>query len=321
MQASLSCKRLDITSVACTGATLYLQILDLTFCVKSPFSSLLDDVAHLLQSFHCKPLSSVTHTIEIREDSGSSSRNRRVPQTMQIRVNGRIRNREFPTAELTPYLEWLVNRLVVRAYRGRDRYCLVHAAVVVKNRQGVLICGKSGSGKSSLVLTLVSRHGYRYLTDEFACWDAHLERIVAYPKAIMLKEFGYQKFQQKHPQLLTEIWDSKSYAVSSPQIMMRKLWYFNPTLHMASKIGKTATIRHVVFPTYDERTKTRIATIPMARALVQLQKQRLDATTGFCQRDFEKLGTLMNDASASKICYQDVFEAAEEIHAMVRKAA
>lgn len=294
-----------------------MQILDLSFCVKSPFFSLLDDVSQLLQSFHCKPLSVVTHTIEIREASGSPSRNGRVPQVVQVRVNGRIRFRDFPTAELTPYLEWLINRLVVRAYRGRDRYCLVHAAVVVKNHQGVLICGKSGSGKSSLVLTLVSRHGYRYLTDEFACWDAYEEKIVAYPKAIMLKEFGYQRFQQEHPQLLTEMWDSKSYAVSNPQIMMRKLWYFNPIPQLPSKVRKTAKIRHVVFPAFSEKTKPHVAAIPMARALVQIHRQRFDVTTGFGQRDFEKLGAMMSHASASKICYENVFEAAEEIHAIV----
>ena len=312
MKASLSFNRAPKTTASPSASTIFFQVLDLTFCLKSSHARLLDDGSQFLRGFRRKPLTGVKHTFEIR-DALSSRRGTpsggRTPKTVQIRMDGRIRYRHVPVAQLALYLQGLINLLVLRAHWGCDRYCLVHAAVVAKGGRGVLICGKSGCGKSSLSLALMFRYGYQYLTDEIACWDAHQGKIVAYPKAIVLKEKGYRRFQKKHPRLLARMHDAR--------IFSRKLWYINPALHFPSKIRKTARIRLVVFPIYREKGQTQVSPISKVRALLSLHKQRFDAN-GFGQNDFEKLAELMRRATASQVHYHDVFEAADTIDALMK---
>jgi len=313
MQALLSCNRPPKAIPPHPVSSLYLQFLDLTFCVTSPQAGLLDDVSQLMKEFRRIPLTYVTYFIEIRDALPSSLRTTNTgknSKTLQIRINGRIRYRKVPIAELAPFLEWIINSLVVRASWGQDRYCLLHAAVVVKGRKGILISGKSGAGKSSLSLALMYRHGYQYLTDEIACWDTHTGKIIAYPKAIMLKERGLLRFQQTYPQFHTRMWDSKRFS--------QKVCYFNPTQKSPSRVRKTAKIHMVIFPKYRERESLRVSSLPKAQALLCLQKERFDSI-GFGQGDFDKLSGLLSGASVSKILYHNVFEAADMIDELAQK--
>ena len=313
MQALLSCNRPLKTTPPHSVSSLYLQFLDLTFCVTASQAHLLDDVSQLMRGFRRTPLTHVTYLIEIRDALPSSlqmANNRKNTRTVQIRINGRIRYRHVPIAELGPFLEWIINSLVVRASWGQDRYCLLHAAVVVKGRKGILISGRSGSGKSSLSLALMYRHGYQYLTDEIACWDTETEKFVAYPKAIMLKERGFLRFQQTYPQLQTQMWDSKRFS--------QKVCFFTPTKQSPSRVRKTAKIHMVIFPRYRERESLRVSSLPKAQALLFLQKERFDSV-GFGEEDFDKLSGLLSGASVSKILYHNVFEAADMIDALAKK--
>ena len=249
----------------------------------------------------------MTYLIEIRDFPSSLlnlANSQKKTRSVQIRINGRIRYRQVPIIELGPFLEWIINSLVVRASWGQDRYCLLHAAVVVKGRKGILISGRSGSGKSSLSLALMYRHGYQYLTDEIACWDTYTEKIVAYPKAIMLKEQGLLRFQQTYPKLHTRMWDSKRFS--------QKVCFFNPTQKSPSRVRKTAKIRRVIFPRYRDRERLLVSPLPKAQALLRLQKERFDSI-GFGQGDFNALSGLLRDTSVSKILYHNVFEAADMI--------
>ena len=313
MQALLSCNHPHKAIPSHSVPPLYLEFLGLTFCVTSSQAGLLDDVSQLMREFRRNPLTHVTYLIEIRQAPPSLLKlknNRKNVRTVQIRINGRIRYRQVPIAELGPYLEWIINSLVVRASWAQDRYCLLHAAVVVKGRKGILISGRSGSGKSSLSLALLYRHGYQYLTDEIACWDTQTKKIVAYPKAIMLKERGFLRFQQTYPKLQTHMWDSKRFS--------QKVCFFNPTNKSPSRVRKTATIHMVIFPRYRERERIRVAPLPKAQAILRLQKERFDSA-GFGQGDFDTLSGLLSDASVSKVLYHNVFEAADRIDELVQQ--
>lgn len=313
MQALLSCKHPPKTIPSQSVPPLYLEFLGLTFCVTSSQDGLLDDVSQLMREFCRGPLTHVTYLIDIRHALPSSlkvRKNHKNIRTVQIRVNGRIRYRQVPISEIAPYLEWIINSLVVRASWAQDRYCLLHAAVVVKGRKGILISGRSGSGKSSLSLALMYRHGYQYLTDEIACWDTQTKKIVAYPKAIMLKERGFLRFQQTYPKLQTQMWDLKRFS--------QKVCFFNPTNTSPSRVRKTAKIHMVIFPRYRERESIRVSSFPKAQAILRLQKERFDSI-GFEQRDFDTLSGLLSGASVSKILYHNVFEAADRIDELVQK--
>ncbi|WP_353203502.1 HprK-related kinase A [Sphingomonas sp.] len=69
---------------------------------------------------------------------------------------------------------------------GQRRYLLLHAAVVERDGQALVLTGVSGAGKSTLA-TLLSLRGWRLMGDEFALLDPETGLIHAFPRLISLK--------------------------------------------------------------------------------------------------------------------------------------
>ena len=81
-------------------------------------------------------------------------------------------------------LSWHVNTTAMRTCTD---LVLVHAGAVVTPRgSGVLLPGRSGSGKTSLVAGLV-KAGWGYLSDEAGAIDPVTHRLRQYPKALSIK--------------------------------------------------------------------------------------------------------------------------------------
>lgn len=90
---------------------------------------------------------------------------------------------------------------VVVAAAARDPV-FVHAGAVAVDGAGVLVPGRSGTGKSSLVHALLGE-GARYLSDEFALLDAH-GLVHPYPKALRLGD-AYQKLGDSTPAIAVPV--------------------------------------------------------------------------------------------------------------------
>ncbi len=56
----------------------------------------------------------------------------------------------------------------------------IHATLVEIKGQGVLICGKSGCGKSDLALRLIMRYGARLVADDVVILERHGNEIIGY---------------------------------------------------------------------------------------------------------------------------------------------
>ncbi|WP_404369942.1 HprK-related kinase A [Sphingomonas sp. MMS24-J45] len=69
---------------------------------------------------------------------------------------------------------------------GQRRYLLLHAAVVERDGQALILTGVSGAGKSTLA-ALLSLRGWRLMGDEFALLDPETGLIHAFPRLISLK--------------------------------------------------------------------------------------------------------------------------------------
>ncbi|GGA39305.1 HPr kinase [Sphingomonas psychrolutea] len=69
---------------------------------------------------------------------------------------------------------------------GQRRYLLLHAAVVERNGQALILTGISGAGKSTLA-ALLSLRGWRLMGDEFALLDPETGLIHAFPRLLSLK--------------------------------------------------------------------------------------------------------------------------------------
>ncbi len=92
--------------------------------------------------------------------------------------------------DLTPFLENILTTYAVQSCRDR---LVFHAAAVEINKQGLLILGDSGGGKSTLALWLASQ-GAIYHGDEIIFMRLQDGRFESFPKAAALKEGCFDLF-------------------------------------------------------------------------------------------------------------------------------
>ena len=69
---------------------------------------------------------------------------------------------------------------------GQRRYLLLHASVVERDGDALVMTGLSGAGKSTLA-ALLSLRGWRLMGDEFALLDPETGLIHAFPRLVSLK--------------------------------------------------------------------------------------------------------------------------------------
>jgi hypothetical protein len=74
--------------------------------------------------------------------------------------------------------EFLVDLVVAQAAAAQRNMLFVHAASVVVDGEGVLLCGESGRGKTTLALALAAR-GHGYLGDDIAAVRTATRELVA----------------------------------------------------------------------------------------------------------------------------------------------
>lgn len=283
--------------------TVHLQALSLRFRLRLPSQWLKGIETPLICPFLTQPRKVVSHDMEIRPPrTPPRVRPRHGQETAHIHVDGRIYYRHIPLEDISPYLDSLMQRLVVAGYQNTRDYCLIHSATVTKGQQGVLICGKSGCGKSSLALALLKNHRFQYLTDEMTCWNARKQKVVAYPKTIVLKEKGLRPFSQRQEKFPSTMWDTESVG--------RDLWHVDPVTVAEGRIRKTTPIRWIIFPTFQATRHFEIKRISNGQAIANVHTQRFDGRI-FDQSDFEKLVRLTQGASAYTMIYHDVFAAAQ----------
>lgn len=66
---------------------------------------------------------------------------------------------------------------------------ILHAAALSCKKNGFILAGKSGFGKSSLSLALV-KHGCKFLSDDIACVCPATQQLVPFPRSLNLRQNG-----------------------------------------------------------------------------------------------------------------------------------
>jgi len=77
--------------------------------------------------------------------------------------------------------------LTITLQHYQPHYFYMHAAVLEKQQQLIVLSGESGAGKSTTSWALL-HHGFRYLSDELAPIDPGSLSVLPYPHAICLKQ-------------------------------------------------------------------------------------------------------------------------------------
>lgn len=90
----------------------------------------------------------------------------------------------LPVEQAPPLLEWGLNWCMASRPLG---YLAIHAAVVARGADALVLPGFPGAGKSTLCSSLVFLDGWRLLSDELALLDPATVSLAPHPRPINLK--------------------------------------------------------------------------------------------------------------------------------------
>ena len=101
----------------------------------------------------------------------------------RVHRDGELLYRTRDYRDLFLFLEWQLCGVAVRS----RRYLLLHAGMVVRRGRGVVLAGRSGAGKTTLVAALCLR-GWRYVTDEILVVDPEGPAARPFPRSLLVRE-------------------------------------------------------------------------------------------------------------------------------------
>jgi len=104
----------------------------------------------------------------------------------------------FPKLDYDMTLQTLMTALISRLVAVCDRGLVLHSAALAWQGNGLLLCGKSSSGKSSLAAWLTAE-GFQYLTDEVVEAPFEGENVYGLSRSIFLKTGSAFIWQSRLP--------------------------------------------------------------------------------------------------------------------------
>ena len=179
------------------------------------------------------------------------------PQAQFI-VDERTPFQPFPPDTALPFLEWGMNWCVAT---NANHYLMLHAGVVGKNDQALILPAWPGSGKSTLSAALCQR-GWRLLSDEFGLVQPKDGLLAPFPRLIPLKN-----------ESIAVIRDFAPDAVMGPEYPKTRkgtVCHVRPPTDSIERDQELAKPRWIVFPKYRKGASMNLRPIEKTQAFVTL---------------------------------------------------
>ena len=202
----------------------------------------------------------------------------------------------LPLNQTNPFFEWGLNWCIATM---AHQYLIIHAAVVAKGQNALLLPGHPGAGKSTLCAALVHR-GWRLLSDEMALIDPLTCSVTPVPRPVSIKNASIDVIKGFAPE-----------AVFGPVI---KDTHKGTVTHIKAPESSTqqktdkAIIRWVVFPEYHSGSMLEISRPNHAQVFMDLVGQTFNfGTLGLTA--FQTLENIVNQTDIMKFRYSVLEEA------------
>jgi HprK-related kinase A len=220
-------------------------------------------------------------------------------------VDGRAPSVSVRRRLVPPYVEWAMNwALATRLHR----FLLIHAAVVERNGQAVVLAGPPGAGKSTLCAALVTARGWRLLSDEFLIVDPRSSLARPMPRPIALKDGAIAALAK----LAAPACDGAVYSGTPKGALI----YVKAPQESLKRQHDTARPSVIVFPRFTAGAALEGSPLPRARAFLRLA----DNAFNFALRGpagFAELARMVEACS----CWDLVFGGLEPAIDFIERAA
>ncbi len=187
---------------------------------------------------------------------------------------------------------------------GQRRFLLLHASVVERDGQALLMTGESGAGKSTLA-ALLAAHGWRLMGDEFALVDLEDGRVHAFPRLISLKNRAIDVMTAALPQARFG-----PMLAGTPKGDIRHLV---PDSRAIAAMNTPAPPKLLLFPTYGHVADQR--PVGMGEVFVRLTQASTNYTA-LGEAGFAALTRLVQAVPAHAIDYPDTEAALTTVEAL-----
>lgn len=164
-----------------TGDTVYLTIGPYRVRMSTNIPTVIQTLRQLYADYPCCDARDVVD-FHVRVETPRSLRRWYRPQA-QFLLDGYAPFKPLPLSQAYPFFEWGLNWCIAS---HSHQYLILHAAVVERHGQAVILPAPPGSGKSTLCAGLVAR-GWRLLSDELALLSFDSGWLTPVPRPISLK--------------------------------------------------------------------------------------------------------------------------------------
>ncbi|QBQ54515.1 HprK-related kinase A [Nitrosococcus wardiae] len=225
------------------------------------------------------------------------------PQVL-FQIDGRIPFEPFPLKLATPLLEWGMNWCIAtRAHH----YLMLHAGIVEKNGQGIILPAYPGSGKSTLCAALIHR-GWRLLSDEFGLVNMEDGRIVPLPRPISLKNQSIAVIREFAPDAVI--------GPSFPKTRKGTVAHLRPPTSSVERMEETVSPSLVIFPRYKTGAPTVLESYSQAYAFLKLANNAFNYEV-LGVNGFKLVTKMIRSCQCYALSFGDLDEAIAKLDALV----
>jgi hypothetical protein len=221
-------------------------------------------------------------------------------QFVEFRNNGVRPFHPMPSAHAFPLLEWGMNWCVATTMHC---WIIIHAAVLERKGQAIILPGLPGAGKSTLCAVLAGR-GWRLLSDEHAILDPELTSLIPAPRPISLKNESINIIRSIFPD-----------AIISPPVEdthKGTIAHLKPSTDSVMRANHNADPHWIVFPHFERDIPTELSVADKGSALVSLAENAFNYSLHGAQ-GFKLLGDMVETCDVYRLDYGSVMEAADLI--------
>lgn len=164
----------------------------------------------------------------------------------------------FAQSTILPFLEWGTNWCVATQ---AHQYLMLHAGMLEKNGNALLLPANPGSGKSTLCAALCHR-SWRLLTDEIALVRPIDLALVSFPRLIPLKNQAIAVFRSFAPDAVL--------GPEYPKTHKGTVCHVRPPTDSIDRSDEIGRARWIVFPKFKAGASMTLKPLDKTQAFIQL---------------------------------------------------
>ena len=219
------------------------------------------------------------------------------PQVL-FELGGQVPFNPLPGDQGFPLLEWGMNWCV---YSMCHQYLILHAAVLERGGQALILPAPSGSGKSTLCAAL-SFAGWRLLSDELTLIDPRDGCTVPNPRPVSLKNQSIAVIQDFAP--------SVHFGSRVTETSKGTVAHFAPSVDAVRRADERARPAWVVLPRYTAGHPTTLRAAERATAFMHLVENAFNYPV-FGAEGFELLAAVIDQCQCGHFEYSNIHEAVD----------